>query len=328
MPKVYTWSPKRDIQNDRVNGIFVTRVPQGTPNARNFTGKLANGKEYDYWAICAGQVSGIISWIDIVTSDYGSKIRLVLKASKDGIERIHQVDIPFNVVPLREVVNSLCGIAKVDNDLAKPQAFQNVAYYKKDKDGNFVYDGDEKKVVQFLRFEGAKAMIEDFKAYAIANGLEWVKKTNQKGEKEFDTDKEGYFWRSYIIKIQEKLIAAGQAIPLHYNSIIACENPIPDGWPGLDQANLIWVKSWHEQNRGQYQYANSSRPEQVDADDALDAQPQPEQPKAAPEQQKGMTVKASANAPLPDNDPFNFPTTTPSNHNTQPPIEIEDDLPF
>jgi penicillin-binding protein 2 len=93
-------------------------------------------------------------------------------------------------------------------------------------------------------------------------------------------------------------------------------------------ANREWRKSWHEQNRGKYQYANSSRPEQVDADDALDAKPQPEQPKAAPEQQKGMTVKASANAPLPDNDPFNFPTTTPPNHNTQPPIEIEDDLPF
>jgi hypothetical protein len=199
------------------DGAFRSKVAPNTPGAKHHTGENAAGKKWDFWAVDVYGISGVLRWIDCRDGEFGTTIELFLETEKS----LRQISIPFGVDNLHDVMNALCGLKKEVH-----AAMLNVGYWvrvKKDKNG-VVKLGDDnnpiwKKSIQF-RDASPEFSFDEWKSFAVENGLEWSSK-KVIGGTEWDFQAELKYWIGRLVKLQRFLLTTEKVLPFCWNSMTA-----------------------------------------------------------------------------------------------------------
>lgn len=228
---IISWQPKRD----GANGMFTTRVNESKKGAVNYSGTLATGKTYNYWAYPVKAVKGRIVWIDKLQTNFGFKFVFTLQGANGNLNCI---ETPFATGNVKDICNRLLGIHKGNGDkwdwLEKEYT---VAYwvFKKKKNGVPVV---ENGVQQYQ----ANMTIEDADGYYTKDNpmpekYKWVQQLNGAGKMEWNSIEELKFWEQFILGIQKALILNNWATPIlpqFYTSLLcgAVTNPT-----GIEQAS-------------------------------------------------------------------------------------------
>jgi hypothetical protein len=315
--QVAYWEPKRVpvLKNGTFDGEycgrFMTRVEPGFPGAVNYRGER-DGRKWDFWGVHAGSVSGRLVWVDKRSSDFGTKFIVALEG-----KRLHILSLDYDIVDIRNVLN--CVLAKKDelnefvfkleywvryktdikgkaqvNDQGKPLYAYNIRV--RDKDGNNV----EKYFI-------------DWKGESQTRGLDWVQRVDASGKKFLDQSAEMGFWDARILGVQRQLMKLGLAVPLTYNSMIACNAPNPSGGGNLTEEEIQYSKDLFERIKGRYLFPRKNQ--SSDADEVFDS---PKGPAPSPIDQV-HSDPIQGNSAFPQEDPF-------ANMDSAQPVI--DDLPF
>lgn len=280
---VIQWKPKRaekrNVSGEIVPGEFVgkfrTKVPANTPGAFHYSGENDAGVKWDFWGKDVDSIAGVVRWIDVQSSDYGSNIILSLESSK----ALHQIIAPYDVGNMKQIMNHLCGLGK-----ELEVSVLNVSYWvrkkldaqkrpKLDLKGNPIWAKD-------LSFRDIpeKWPFEEWKTFAAQSGLEWVKET-WNGREQWNYTAEMNFWLSKLVGVQRFLLGTEKCLPFCWNSITACEKPSPGG--NLTKEEIATASAIYEAVKPLYQFSFSRT--DIGADSILDEQPAPAtQPKYDP----------------------------------------------
>lgn len=232
--QVVLWEPKRVADIDKNGkptkrefvGKFRAKVPQGTPNAERHFGENAAGVRWDFWAVDIDNVTGIVRWIDVRSTDYGPKIVLFLESKN----RLNQITVKYDVNNIHDIMNVFLGLGK---ELATAEL--SVSYWvrkKTDREGRIKTDKDGKAFwAQSLTFRHAIESVnipgrynfDEWKKYSEENGLQWFQE-KRKGETEWNYEAELNFWMDKVVAIQRFLLKTDTCLPFTWNSVTACEN--------------------------------------------------------------------------------------------------------
>lgn len=228
LKQVYIWKPvraeKRKADGSIIEGEYVgkfrTKVAPNTAGAFRHTGKNAAGIEWDFWGYDIDSVNGQLRWIDCRTSDYGSTIELFLETPKS----LRQITIPFEVVNLRDIMNSLCGLGK-----EVEVAMLNLSYWVRkqtDKEGKVKVDDKGKPVWKksiTFRDVSPQFSFEEWREFAAQNGLEWVQE-QKIGKKEWNFEAELAYWLGRVVTLQRFLLSTENVRPFCWNSMTAMKS--------------------------------------------------------------------------------------------------------
>jgi len=274
-------APKRDasckeIPNESV-GVFSLDVPEGTPNARFYSGVI-DGKEWKKWQREAGVVRGCIRWVDVQKKKFGTELALYVENDK----ALYRIELPYDTAHLKQVGNYLWGMKDQLHT-----SFWNIHYNVWAKKNADKTPKLTKKGLQAwgnaLNIPDApvwKEWKEELPAYLKSKGLDWEQKYDaQKDVNEFDSSKEMAFWLGVLGAVQKHLLAtcADVVTPFTYDSVLATTNPHPLGVKTMDENEVATCKNIYESIREQYRMPFARSVE--DADDAFfvnEAQEQPE----------------------------------------------------
>lgn len=314
--QVVLWEPKRAADltpNGKPTkrefvGKFRTKVSEGTPNAIRHIGENAAGKKWDFWGVDVDSVNGIVRWIDVRTTDFGTKIVFFLETEK----RLNQITCDYNVTNLHDIMNAFLGLGK---DLAT--AHINISYWvrkKTDKNGKVKVDKDGKTLwARNITFRDVppRFTFDEWRKYAEENNLQWVQE-EKNFQKEWNFDAECGFWLEKLIAVQRFLLKTDTCLPFCWNSVMACET-------GALADVLPHINSVYESIRPLYQFpfgGNRTTSENVEL--------------APPSGYDASNTQHAA-------DPFNtaevetvddFPKEEIVNHENNAPDTEGDDLPF
>lgn len=274
MKNVIFWEPKRSekLKNDGTPfpldyvGKFRTKSTPGAPGARNYKGRLANGKEYDYWGIDVDSVAGKIRWIDKQDNgEYGTNMVLFLESEK----YLHKITVRYDPYNLKDVLNHLCGMGKevgsrvINISYWVRKAQNQDKSYKVNESGEPIWN----KSLSF-RDISPQFTFEQWKDFAQTNGLEWTQVKRANGKKEWNSDAEYKYWDGRLVGIQRFLLSEGIALPFSYNSMTVCEAPNPSGGGNLNSEEIERCKEIYEQVKSDYKFPFSKN--LVNADDAFE----------------------------------------------------------
>ena len=315
--RIVVWQPKTAKKKNPSGkiepvGKFRTKVPQGTPNAVRYAGENEAKKKWDFWGVDVDSVNGVVRWVDIRTSDYGTSIVLFLETNT----RLNQVEISLggkgktDAVVLRNVVNHLCGLKK---ELAT--AVVNLSYWVRPKVNSMgqpkLNKDNEPILAKTVMFGDVpeKYTFDEWRGFAQENGLEWVKEKRGLDDV-WNNSAEVEFWIKQVAKIQRFLLGTPNVLPFCWNSVTASASDGTDATLTADEIEK--TREVYERIKRQYQtpYARQS----VMADDVA-LEPQDANDAAEPAA------------------PFDtgFPTEPPPGNGYEvevPAGDYEDDLPF
>jgi len=281
MKNVIMWEPKRaekrKADGSPITGEYVgklrTKVTDGTPGARNYAGKLANGKEYNYWGLDVDSVAGKLRWIDKQDGgDYGTNLVLFLESEK----YLHKITVKYDPYNLKDVMNHLCGMgAEIGTRVINLSYWVRKAQkadktFKVKEDGSVIWN----KSMSF-RDITPQFSFEEWKDFAQTNGLEWTQTKRADGTKPWNSDAEYKYWDGRLVGIQRFLLNAGTALPFCYNSMTVCEAENPSGGGNLTAAEIEHCKEIYERVKGEYKFPYNRS--EVSADDVFEQAAQVEQ---------------------------------------------------
>jgi len=318
--RAIVWTPKRSpkLKNgtpipEEWIGKFRTRVSDDTPGAIHYAGLRSNGEAYSNYGLNVDTIKGSIRWIDKRQNDYGTKLVVLIENEK----YLHQIEIDYDILDLRGIVNRLSGLKEKMADTVLN--FSHWVRKAKNADGSFKTNDEGKvKWAYSVMIADCPQLFDNWREVSVEKGLDWISGRNAKGEKTINMDAEFQFWDSMILRIQRFLLAnhSDKVLPFTWNSLIACEAQNPSGGGNLTAEEIERAKYIYDARKSDFLFSYGAKRE--DADDVFEQLPQPT-PSARPvsaQQDQGETFTPSPTAPS-ANDYFASGAFTPSH--TAPP---------
>lgn len=333
-------APKRDASGkefpNECVGVFSLDVPQGTPNARYYSGVI-NGRAWEKWQREAGVVRGYIRWVDVQKKKFGTELALYVENEK----ALYRIEFPYDTAHLKQVGNYLLGMKDQLHS-----SFWNVHYNVWAKKNA---DKSPKLTKKGLQAWGTALNIPDapvwkdwkdeLPAYLESNGYSWEQKYDAaKDENEYDSSKEMAFWLNVLAGIQKHILAtcADVATPFTYGSVLATTEPHPLGVKTMNEHEVAACKNIYEAIKDGYKMPFRSQAE--DADNAFFSEASI--PSSQPQERYSQTDPAfGVSAPgrsitanhdeggFPDPLIIGFPIQAPPEDHTKGPLPT-DDMPF
>jgi hypothetical protein len=245
LKKILTW----ETHNDNNNGRFKCRLKNPTKMSQLISGTKQDGTPYSFHAYITQTVRGEIVWVDYIKSDFGNKLRVVLK-EENGI---NQIDFDYDSKNLSSIIGAFLTLGK---ELLGSRLEFNYIILTKDKSGKPILSKAGKPSSKRYVLIGVDG--QNVKPYYNVDNpkpkaIEWVK--NAKGD--WDDSKEIIFWTTKIVAIQESLLKKKVAFPLSYNSL-TYTSVESEFYKVVDSQLRETGNDLYKAQRNQYEYVNQS----------------------------------------------------------------------
>lgn len=242
-------------------GVFKCKLHSKMPESKFIQGTTKDGEKYEHYAYISKLITGRLVWIDIIDGKYGKTIRVVLKTEKG----IHQLDIPYRIDFLSDVMNRFKAIGK---DIFEKPISISYAIFTKDKDGKPLLSKKTNEPTTkrniFIYFDGKLVSPYYTKERPKPEETKW----NKNAEGKWDFGGEFVFWCNSIVSIQKLLVEKEIAIPLSYNSLLFTKEP-SDFYKTHDENTVVKGMELYTSSKSDYKYLYGSSNASDSADDVF-----------------------------------------------------------